>query len=174
MRALRTGARHRADPGCRVGRRRRHRADQARGPRRPKPRPEAKERDVAAVQADLVLANQRLQDSAVEAAQAAEAWNGARYRLQQAQEAAEAAEQRSAVAVADVERQRQAYGDAVASSYQQAPELTALNAIAESDGIDSVIDQVNTMRNAETALDAQLRRLPRRLDPGRRRHAAGA
>jgi len=43
---------------------------------------QAKERDVAAVQADLVLANQRLQASAVEAAQAAEAWNGARYRLE--------------------------------------------------------------------------------------------
>ncbi len=115
---------------------------------------QAKGRDVASVQADLVLANQRLQASAVEAAQAAEAWNGARYRLEQAQEAATAAEERSAIAVADVERQREAYGDVVASSYQQAPELTALNAIAGSDGIDSVIDQVNTMRNAETALDA--------------------
>jgi cell wall-associated NlpC family hydrolase len=115
---------------------------------------QAKERDVASVQADLVLANQRLQASAVEAAQAAEAWNGARYRLEQAQQAAAAAEQRSADARADVERLREAYGDTVASSYQQAPELTALHAIAGSDGIDGVIDQVNTMRNAETALDA--------------------
>jgi peptidoglycan DL-endopeptidase CwlO len=114
----------------------------------------SKARDVAAVQADLVLANQRLQASATEAAQAAEAWNGARYRLEQAQERAAAAERRSAIAVADVERQRDAYGDTVASSYQQAPELTALNAIAESDGFDAVIDQVSTMRNAETALDA--------------------
>ena len=39
------------------------------------------ERDVAAVQADLVLANQRLQESSIRAAQAAEAWNGARYEL---------------------------------------------------------------------------------------------
>ena len=115
---------------------------------------QAKGRDVAAVQADLVLANQRLQASAVEAAQAAEAWNGARYRLEQAQQAAAAAEQRSAAATADVERLREAYGDTVAASYQQAPELTALNAIAGSDGIDGVIDQVTTMRNAETALDA--------------------
>jgi cell wall-associated NlpC family hydrolase len=115
---------------------------------------QAKERDVAAVQADLVLANQRLQASAVEAAQAAEAWNGARYRLEQAQRAAAAAEERSEDAQADVERLREAYGDTVASSYQQAPELTALSAIAGSDGIDGVIDQVNTMRNAETALDA--------------------
>jgi predicted porin len=100
------------------------------------------------------LANQRLQASAVEAAQAAEAWNGARYRLEQAQRAAAAAEERSEDAQADVERLREAYGDTVASSYQQAPELTALSAIAGSDGIDGVIDQVNTMRNAETALDA--------------------
>ena len=115
---------------------------------------QAKARDVAAVRADLVLANQRLQASAVEAAQAAEAWNGARYQLEQAKDAAAAAERQSTIAVANVERQREAYGDAMISSYQQAPELTALNAIAESEGIETVIERVNTMRNAETALDA--------------------
>ena len=52
-------------------------------------------------------------------------------------EAAEAAERRSAVAEADVERQREAYGDALVTSYQLAPGLTALGAIAESDGIET-------------------------------------
>ena len=50
------------------------------------------------------------------------------------------AQERSDAAVADVQRQREAYGDTVASSVQQAPELTALNAIAGSKGIDLVLD----------------------------------
>ena len=116
---------------------------------------ENQERDVAAVQADLVLANQRLRESAMEAAQAAEAWNGARYRLQQAQQAAAAAKDRAATAQADVDRQREAYGDALASSYQTAPELTALTAIVNSDGIDTVLERTTTMGNAEAALDSK-------------------
>ena len=110
-------------------------------------------RDVAAVQADLVLANQRLQESAVRAAQAAEAWNGARYRLQQARAAAEVAERRSSIAEADVERQQDAYSDALVTTYQLAPGLTSIGAIVQSDGIETVIDRTTTMRTAEDALD---------------------
>ena len=55
-------------------------------------------RDVAAVQADLAAANQRLQESAIAAAQATEAWNGARYRLEQARRAAGAADERAGIA----------------------------------------------------------------------------
>ncbi|MET0524118.1 MAG: NlpC/P60 family protein, partial [Nocardioides sp.] len=58
------------------------------------------ERDVAAVQADLVVANQRLRESSLRAAQAAEAWNGARYELQQARQEAAEAERRSGIAEA--------------------------------------------------------------------------
>lgn len=111
-------------------------------------------RDVATVQADLVLANQRLQQSAVQAAQAAEAWNGARYRLQQARDAVAASEQRATVAAADVRRQQQAYAGAITTSYMNAPELTAFGAIVDSDGIETVIERSTTMANAESALDA--------------------
>jgi cell wall-associated NlpC family hydrolase len=113
------------------------------------------ERSVATVQAELVLANERLRASAVEAAQAAEAWNGARYRLQQAREAAAAAARQSEVATADVDRQQQAYAEALTTSYELAPELTGLSAIADADGIESVIDRATTMQNAQTALDGQ-------------------
>lgn len=109
---------------------------------------------VAGVRAQLVVANQRLEQSAIAAAQAAEAYNGARWRAAQARQAAREARQHSLIAEADVRRQQQAYGDALVSSYQMAPELTTLAAIVDADGIDAVLDQTTTLRNAESALDA--------------------
>ena len=113
----------------------------------------AKAQDVESVRAQLVLANQRLQDSAIRAAQAAEAFNGARWRAHEAQVAARAAQHRADVARADVARQREAYSDALVTSYELAPGLTALSAIARSDGITTVIERTTTMHNAEDALD---------------------
>ncbi|KQW47048.1 hypothetical protein ASC77_17850 [Nocardioides sp. Root1257] len=109
--------------------------------------------DVAAVRARLVVANQRLQQSAVAAAQAAEAFNGARWKADQARDAATEAQAGVATAQADVERQRQAYSDAVVSSYELAPELTALAGVLDSDGIGTVLERTDTMRNATDAID---------------------
>ena len=101
-----------------------------------------KARDVAAVQADLAAANQRLQESAVEAAQATEAWNGARYRLEQARQAAAAADERAGIARTDVDRQQDAYADALVSSYQLAPTLTAVASMVQADGIGTVLEML--------------------------------
>ncbi|GAB6985156.1 C40 family peptidase [Nocardioides pyridinolyticus] len=109
---------------------------------------------VAGVRAQLVVANQRLEQSAVAAAQAAEAWNGARWRAAQAREAAREARAHSRIAATDVRRQQQAYGDALVASYQMAPELTALAAIVDADGIGAVVDQTTSLQNAERAMDA--------------------
>ncbi len=114
-----------------------------------------KARDVAAVQADLAAANQRLQESAVEAAQATEAWNGARYRLEQARQASAAADERAGIARTDVDRQQDAYADALVSSYQLAPTLTAVASMVRADGIGTVLQQSETMRAAESALDSR-------------------
>jgi cell wall-associated NlpC family hydrolase len=109
--------------------------------------------DVDAVRARLVLANQRLQESAIAAAQAAEAYNGARWRAAEARRAAVEAQRRSAVAETDVQRQREAYGDALVTSYEMSPGLTAFSAIVRSDGIDTVVDRTTSLQNAEAALD---------------------
>lgn len=109
---------------------------------------------VAGVRAELVVANQRLQDSATVAAQAAEAFNGARWRADQARQAARDARERSRIAARDVRRQQQVYGDALVSSYQLAPELSTLAAIVDADGIDAVVDRTTSLQNAESALDA--------------------
>ncbi|MGI8523919.1 MAG: C40 family peptidase [Nocardioides sp.] len=111
--------------------------------------------DVAGVRAQLVLANQRLQDSAVRADQAAEAFNGARYHLQQARRAARLADRHAAIARQDVARQRQTYADSVVASYQLAPSLSALSAITHSTGIRSVVHKVTTVHNAQDILSSE-------------------
>lgn len=113
-----------------------------------------KARDVAAVQADLVLANQRLNTAAIEAGKAAEAYNGARWKLQQARKkvrAAEASEQRAA---AGLKLHQVAYGRSLAASYALAPELTALSAMMDADGVDGVMERSNTLHAAQGALNS--------------------
>lgn len=109
---------------------------------------------VAGVRAELIVANQRLEQSAVAAAQAAESYNGARWRATEARRAAREAREHSRIAEGDVRRQQQAYGDALVSSYQLAPELSTLAAIVDADGIGAVVDRTTSLRNAESALDA--------------------
>ncbi|MGZ5405276.1 MAG: C40 family peptidase [Nocardioides sp.] len=112
-------------------------------------------RDVTTVQAELASANALLQQSAVKAAQATEAWNGARYRLDQARQAAVAAQDRAGIARTDVDRQQDAYADALITSYEMAPALTAVASMVHADGISTVVEQTTTMRATESALDTR-------------------
>lgn len=116
---------------------------------------QGKARDVAAVRADLAAANDRLRASSIKAAQAAEAWNGARYEYQQARIAAKAADRRAGIAQDDVSTQQQAYADTLVSSYQDSPELAALSAIVRSEGIGQVVQRATTMQVTETAMADQ-------------------
>jgi peptidoglycan DL-endopeptidase CwlO len=115
----------------------------------------AKARDVAAVQADLVVANERLRQTAVTAAQAAEAYNGARWQADEARRAARAAQAAAASAAADVQRQQDDYSDALVRSYEVSPSIQGFAAVVGSDGIETMIDRTTTMQNAEDALDGQ-------------------
>lgn len=112
-----------------------------------------KARDVSAVQADLVVANEQLRQTAVEAAQAAEAYNGARWQADEARQAAEAATAAAESAAADVARQQEDYSDALVRSYEIAPSLQGFASVVGSDGIETMIDRTTTMQNAEDALD---------------------
>src|SRR5207253_2367950 len=86
--------------------------------------------DVAGLQVALREADERLRRSAVAAAHAEEAYNGARYRAQQAARAARRAADRAGVAEQDLERQRSAYAATLLSGSELAPELTALAALS--------------------------------------------
>jgi cell wall-associated NlpC family hydrolase len=112
-------------------------------------------RSVETVQSELLAANQRLEESAVAAAQASEAWNGARYRLEQARRDAAAAGERAGIARDDVATQREAYTDAIVDSYQMAPELSAVVSIAKADGVQSVVEQATTLAQTESAMDTR-------------------
>lgn len=114
-------------------------------------------RDVASVQAALDAANDQLTASAVSAAQASEAYNGARYEADQARDEASAARTDAADARDDVERQQGTITDSVVTSYTTMPELSALSGLLDADGIDTVLQRTATMGIAEQALDANYR-----------------
>ena len=115
----------------------------------------AKGRDVAAVKADLIRANLALEAAGDTAAQAAEAWNGARWRADEARTEAREAEAAAAAAREDVEAQRELYADTVVRSYEEASQVQGLSAVVEADGIESLIDRTVTMGNTSEALDSQ-------------------
>ena len=119
-----------------------------------KDRADQKARDVGAIKASLVMANHRLEEAAVRAEQASEAYNGAMWRLQLAKEdvaTAKAEAQKARAAVAD---QRSAIGALVAASYQQADDLTALSAMMGADGPEGVLNQYAAFHGASESLQA--------------------
>ncbi|HCB04340.1 MAG TPA: hypothetical protein DEQ43_08865, partial [Nocardioides bacterium] len=113
---------------------------------------EAKATDVASVRARLAAAQQRLEATQVTAARAGEAFNGARYESQQAAEASRLAQAEAAAADADLERQRTAYGEAVTAAYIMSPQLGALGALSQAQGITDVMESTSALRNAEEAM----------------------
>ncbi len=112
-------------------------------------------RGVADVEADLARATAELEASAVVAATATEAFNGARWALAQARETDRAAQAHALLVDADLERLRASYAAGIATATQSSPELETLAAIVEADGISEVIQETVTLDMAETALDRQ-------------------
>lgn len=111
-------------------------------------------RSVGAIKAALLLANNRLEQAAMVAAQAAEAYNGARWRLETARQESATARAEAATARRTVEEQRRAIGALVAASYQQGGDLTALNALLGADGPEGVLDHYATFQSASASLQA--------------------
>ena len=114
--------------------------------------------DVGRIKASLLLANQRLESAAVEAAHAAEEANGARWRLELAGEALARARSDAAQARREVARQRDEVGALVAASYQQGTEVTVLSAMMTADGPEAMLDQYAAFQGAATSLDADYQR----------------
>lgn len=110
------------------------------------------ELSLAQVEQRLAAANELAWTASVAAEKATEAYHGARWRLEVARREARITEAEQLVASADAARQQEIYGDALVTSYQMAPELTALSAIVRSDGIESLIERSSTMMIAESAL----------------------
>lgn len=113
-----------------------------------------KARDVGAIKASLLLANQRLELAAVEAEKASEAYNGAMWRLGLAKEEVARTRREAAAARRTVAQQRDAIGALVAASYQQGAQLTAVTALVSAGGPEDVLDQYATFQGAASSLQA--------------------
>jgi cell wall-associated NlpC family hydrolase len=111
-------------------------------------------RDVGAIKASLLMANQRLEDAATKAEMASENYNGAMWRLDDARKDVASAKAEAARARRTVAEQRDAIGALVASSYQQGGDLAAVNALVGADGPEGVMEQYATFQGAHDSLKA--------------------
>jgi cell wall-associated NlpC family hydrolase len=116
---------------------------------------DAKTLDVEGVQEALDAANDRLEAAGIAAAQAAEAYNGARYEAKLARQEARRAAAVAQEAADDAERQRRAYHDSLVTSYTHGSSLGALTTVVESEGLSELVQRSATMRNSEAAMDAR-------------------
>jgi peptidoglycan DL-endopeptidase CwlO len=109
--------------------------------------------DVAGIKAALAQADLRMQASAVTAEKAAERYNGARWKLQQAQRDARVAARHASIAAHDVAKQHASYAATVVSSYEMGPSLSPLSAVQGSGGLPDVVSKLATLQNAQAAMD---------------------
>jgi hypothetical protein len=119
-----------------------------------KERAAQKARDVGAIKAQLLLANQRLEQAALAAEQAAEAYNGAMWRLDQAKEEVRQAQAEAEKARATVADQREKIAAMVTRSYQHGTQLTALGAMMGANAPDAVMDQFAAFQSTSSSLQA--------------------
>lgn len=110
--------------------------------------------DVAALKASLAVANARLHTAAEKAEIAAEAYNGAMWRLQQATKATADARAAVADAQAKIAAQRAGIAQLVTQSYQDAA-LTNVTAILGGDDPSTVMTRVGVVESAGDSMQAR-------------------
>lgn len=111
--------------------------------------------DVASIRAELAVAGAQVEQAQIDAAAAAEAYNGAMYQLGEARAAAEKARAAASIAQDDVGSQRDSYSDALVRSYQSSPSIAGVAAMVSADGVGEFVQQRTTMDNAVDALDSR-------------------
>ena len=112
----------------------------------------AKAAQVSAIETRLAGATERLETLGREAGRAAEAYNGAVYKLQQAQAEATAAAARSAKAQQTLEQQRRRIGLFAAASYQGGGEVARIGPLFTADGPQELLDSAGAARSVSTAM----------------------
>jgi peptidoglycan DL-endopeptidase CwlO len=115
-------------------------------------------RSVSAIQADFATANQELESLGVAAAQAAEAYNGALWRLEQARADARQAQRKADRAKARTVRQRDGIGALVADTYQGGSDLGQVSAYLTSTDADALLDRFAAFKGASSTMQARLDR----------------
>jgi cell wall-associated NlpC family hydrolase len=110
--------------------------------------------DVAALRASLAVANARLHSAAERAEVAAEAYNGAMWRVEQAQQATAAAKAAVADALAHVDEQRAGIAQLVTQSYQS-DALDGVTAIIGGDDPSAVMSRLGVVQSAGDSMQAR-------------------
>ncbi|WP_238334648.1 C40 family peptidase [Kribbella amoyensis] len=107
---------------------------------------------VAAIEGRLAAANTRLQQLGRSAGIAAERYNGAVYRLQQAKTEAAAAAARAQKAAVTLAEQRRQIGRFAAASYQGGGDLATLGPLFSANGPQQVLDSAGAARSVSQAM----------------------
>lgn len=112
----------------------------------------AKAAQVAAIEQQLAGAGARLEQLGLQAAKAGEIYNGAMYRLQQAQSEAKAAADRADRAEKRLVAQRQQIGRFAAASYQGGGDLAQIGPLFSADGPQQLLDSAGAARSVSQAM----------------------
>ncbi len=113
-----------------------------------------KTRDVAAIRASLVLANQRLESASVVAEVAAEKYNASMWHLSQARAEVKKADRRAVAAKKAVADQRGDIAALVTQSYRGGAQLDQLNALFSADGPSGVMDGYGAVHSVGDTMQA--------------------
>ncbi|MDX6296846.1 MAG: hypothetical protein QOI51_703, partial [Nocardioidaceae bacterium] len=111
---------------------------------------------VSSIEAQLAAADNQLASLGVAAGKASDAYDGARYRYQLAQQAATAAKRRADHAVAAAARSRSSFAGYVVSHETAGTQLTTLGAAMSATGTTSLLNQLADYSTTSSALDARL------------------
>ena len=117
-----------------------------------------KRQSVAQLEAALAAANAALQQAALDASVAAEAYNGAMWRLSEAKKSVRKAEAEEAQAKKDVKDQRSGIVTFVTDSYQNGTELNSATAIMSDEGPKGLMNRYGVVESAGDSMEAALRR----------------
>jgi cell wall-associated NlpC family hydrolase len=114
--------------------------------------------DVGVIRAQLALASQQLNALDVSAEQATEAYNGARWHLQQARQAARSALAKSARAQQRLSGQRAQVGALIAGDYQSGTTASQLGLLLNANGPGRLLNQYSAFEGAAQTMQAAYER----------------
>jgi cell wall-associated NlpC family hydrolase len=109
---------------------------------------------VKEIEAQLAAANARLEQASLEASIAAEAYNGAVWKLSEARKAYSVAQAREKQAKADVAAQRDAIVALVTESYQNGTELNTATAMLSDEGPAGLMNRYAVVESAGDSMEA--------------------
>src|SRR5680860_489324 len=117
-----------------------------------------KRQSVQQIEGQLATANARLEQAAEEAGIAAEAYNGAVWRLSEARKAYQLAQTREQQARLDVARQRDGIVSLVTDSYQDGTELNTATAMMSDEGPKGLMNRYGVVASAGDSMEASYER----------------